>query len=1128
LKNIGVNKIQVMDTRHLFNINQGDFFEFLLNGTAHWGISIDNNICVYAGIDEVTDSDSFFRQFPSYTVKVTKIQQLVLTGNLQRNSELGLWSNGTAIAVKALKHIGSKNWRSSREFVDYCKGNIWLYVIVCLFLVMLSIFTPTENASPIFLNHPGFRCAFAICAIFVIYILVTNKRNEFLRVKENPFTGVKRDFMNKYLMEDLNRFNWLHKGVAEIKLTPEMLILTGKIQYFLVCDNFVQHLTTTINVHTMQIEMFGIQEYLQGDRGKDLVRKLEFENRCLVDILWDVKPETKNETRDFPDKSDIYCGWNFGNIYVRVIQGEIDKQKTDVIVSTVDKSLNLSLGTMASSVLRAAGDIIQIELRKRYKTGIAVGDYAQSSGGMLPCNYILHVCLPFYRPDNTRQIQNIISKLLDRAESLKAKSISFPALGTGILRYPPDISAEVIMEAIRQHAKMNTHSLQFVNIVVFPKDKKCFDAVFAKGGTLFSDNSGNLNDGISKVEGDVYQCGKVFLKIKQGDITKQNTDVIVNGLKDSVDLATSGQVGADLLEKSGQSLQRECNLKKNEMLLKGVMVTSAPKLFCKHIVHISLNKFDHSMDRGILMAFTEAEKLGAKSVSLPALQSVDKKTKAKTMKKWIFQSLKQFSKLDPQNVVNIKLVTNEPAILDEFFKDSHNLKNSTPARRISMNVKIQIYSADAHRNAEISRKLQEQCALAYNDIQKEESNLHQLTVKQIEKLKNLGIEHNIKVGISCQDGLVRMKGFDLERISQIYVKLKKMTKTAEETRELSNVFVKLKEMTGAEETSDISQVNCKLNEIAEVEDSSCNKHEMLDSFNIPLNETSGNDSAETSLPIPPSVQWVYGQGKNWNKYDTLLNSEIEKEYHNKASHFTRQDANGNKYFIDFTSMTEIHLDINDKKDSTLKIKRLSEAKDFTRTNSWPKYWDLMAHNKNLEVCDLNSKSLEYKEVKDHFKLSLNGRSVKIEKIQRIQNKSLFLQFCAKKDELELHNPENHPNERKLFHGTSASSINQINEIGFNRSFCGKNGTAYGKGVYFATESSYSTNYAEPDHRGKRYMYRARVLTGQFIATSPETKCPPKKPGTNRPYDSGGNKNQGIFVIFHDAQMYPEYLITYLL
>uniref|UniRef100_A0A2C9KFU4 Macro domain-containing protein n=1 Tax=Biomphalaria glabrata TaxID=6526 RepID=A0A2C9KFU4_BIOGL len=129
---------------------------------------------------------------------------------------------------------------------------------------------------------------------------------------------------------------------------------------------------------------------------------------------------------------------------------------------------------MASSVLRAAGDIIQIELLTRYKIGIGVGDFAQSSGGMLPCDYILHVCLPYYRPDNIRQILHIISRLLDRAEKLKAKSISFPALGTGILRYPPDISAEIVMEAIRLHAEKNTHALQSVNIVVFPKDKKSY------------------------------------------------------------------------------------------------------------------------------------------------------------------------------------------------------------------------------------------------------------------------------------------------------------------------------------------------------------------------------------------------------------------------------------------------------------------------------------------------------------------------------------------------------------------------------------------------------------------------------------------------------------------------------
>ncbi|KAK0040328.1 poly [ADP-ribose] polymerase 14, partial [Biomphalaria pfeifferi] len=1088
-----------MDYPQFILLDQGDFFEFLWNGKAHWGVYIDSDVCVYAELEEVSANAFVGRKvyrkwFPCYVVKVTNMQHLVLTGQVQQNSQEK--SKGIAIAVKALKHIGSRDWRSSKEFVDSCKENIWHELFLYLLLILLSIVTPKENsksAGASLLVYPVFTCVvITICAFTLIYKFLTTKRTEFLSVKKNPFTGIKQDFMKKYLMEDVKKFNSSHIKVAEIKVTPELFIMTGKKGNIWSCENLVQYLTTAIDEHNLQLEMFGIQEYLRSAEGIALIKKLETEHRCMMNFVWDVQPETKKEANDVKGKSVPPCGWDFNSIKVRVIQGEIDRQKTDVIVSTVDKSLNLNFGTMASSVLRAAGDIIQIELLTRYKIGIGVGDFAQSSGGMLPCDYILHVCLPYYRPDNIRQILHIISRLLDRAEILKAKSISFPALGTGILRYPPDISAEIVMEAIRLHAEKNTHALQSVNIVVFPKDKKCFDAVLAKGSTLFNDNPRNLNNGIFEVKDHVFQSGQVFFKIQQGDITQQNTDVIVNGLKDSLDLASSGQASVTLLEKCGQSLQKECNLKKNEMSLKGVIVTSAPNLFCQHIVHISLNKFDHSMDRGILMAFREAEKLGAKSVALPALQSASNQMKAKTMKKLIFQSLKQFSVLEPQNLTEIKLVTNNPGILNEFLKhesrgrrDTNTFRKSTPVRSISEKLSVQIYSIDAHGNEEIGRKLQERCALAYNDLQKEESNLHLLDDSQIENLKNLGFECKTKVDISCQDGSVKLQGFDFGGISQVYGKLKEMTKAAEET-----------------------------------------SFKKSDSFNIPFNRMSEKDRVESSRPTLQSIEWMYGEGKNWNKYEPLLNSEIEKEYQNKASHFTRQDANGNKYFIDFTRMIEICLNGNGDNKSTSKIKRQTKTKDLTKTQSWPKYWDLMSEKKNLEVIELKQESLEYKEVEKHFKLSLLGSSVFIRRIQRIQNKSLFLQFCAKKDELELHNPENHPNERKLFHGTSPYSINQINENGFNRSFCGKNGTAYGQGVYFANESSYSLRYAEPDLRGNSYMYRARVLTGQFIATSPDTKCPPKKPGTNRPYDSGGNKNQGIFVIFHDAQMYPEYLITY--
>jgi poly [ADP-ribose] polymerase 10/14/15 len=46
-------------------------------------------------------------------------------------------------------------------------------------------------------------------------------------------------------------------------------------------------------------------------------------------------------------------------------------------------------------------------------------------------------------------------------------------------------------------------------------------------------------------------------------------------------------------------------------------------------------------------------------------------------------------------------------------------------------------------------------------------------------------------------------------------------------------------------------------------------------------------------------------------------------------------------------------------------------------------------------------------------------------------------------------------EQRLFHGTEKATIPKINRKTFTRSFCGGNTTAYGKGVYFTVDASYS-------------------------------------------------------------------------
>ena len=70
-------------------------------------------------------------------------------------------------------------------------------------------------------------------------------------------------------------------------------------------------------------------------------------------------------------------------------------------------------------------------------------------------------------------------------------------------------------------------------------------------------------------------------------------------------------------------------------------------------------------------------------------------------------------------------------------------------------------------------------------------------------------------------------------------------------------------------------------------------------------------------------------------------------------------------------------------------------------------------------------------------------------------------------------------EKRLFHGTEKATIPKINRKSFNRSFCGKNATAYVKGVYFAVfcnswDPSYSIDdtYSRPDSQGNKLAVRA--------------------------------------------------------
>jgi len=90
---------------------------------------------------------------------------------------------------------------------------------------------------------------------------------------------------------------------------------------------------------------------------------------------------------------------------------------------------------------------------------------------------------------------------------------------------------------------------------------------------------------------------------------------------------------------------------------------------------------------------------------------------------------------------------------------------------------------------------------------------------------------------------------------------------------------------------------------------------------------------------------------------------------------------------------------------------------------------------------------------------------------------------------------------------------------------------YGKGVYFALNSSYSAlpKYSVPNKDGHQYMFICRVIIGEYTKGTKEMKvAPPLREGSNEVYDTlvENKDNPTIFVAMSDAQAYPEYLITF--
>ncbi len=153
----------------------------------------------------------------------------------------------------------------------------------------------------------------------------------------------------------------------------------------------------------------------------------------------------------------------------QVKYGDITRLTADVLVSSDDNYLSMG-GGVSAALLRAGGEVIATEARKHVP--LKIGDVAVTSAGKLSAKYVFHAVTidltsMIYASEET--IQAATLKCMQLADTLGARTIAFPALGTGVAGFPFHLAAEVMTRAIADYLGGET-SISQVTITLFARE----------------------------------------------------------------------------------------------------------------------------------------------------------------------------------------------------------------------------------------------------------------------------------------------------------------------------------------------------------------------------------------------------------------------------------------------------------------------------------------------------------------------------------------------------------------------------------------------------------------------------------------------------------------------------------
>jgi O-acetyl-ADP-ribose deacetylase (regulator of RNase III) len=142
---------------------------------------------------------------------------------------------------------------------------------------------------------------------------------------------------------------------------------------------------------------------------------------------------------------------------IRIVMGDLTAEPVDAIVNAANERLAHG-GGVAGAIVRQGGQVIQAESDEWVQAHgpVRTGTAAITSAGTLPARYVIHAVGPVWGSgDEETKLAGAVRSVLALAAEGDIRSISLPAISSGIFGFPKELCAQVMIGTVTDYLAGN-------------------------------------------------------------------------------------------------------------------------------------------------------------------------------------------------------------------------------------------------------------------------------------------------------------------------------------------------------------------------------------------------------------------------------------------------------------------------------------------------------------------------------------------------------------------------------------------------------------------------------------------------------------------------------------------------